>query len=176
MLTAIGQNKDKESFIALYEHFAPRVKSYLMKGGLPENNADELAQDTMLSVWDKAALFDSARATASTWIFTLARNKKIDRLRKGGMYMADISTMPELESGGSDAASDLMAAEATETLARELEKLPADQADLLQKSFFEDKSHGEIAAETGLPLGTIKSRIRLALNRLRQNEQVRQLW
>lgn len=161
----------------LFEHFAPRVKSFLMKGGTAEDVADELAQETMLTVWNKAGSFDPARSAASTWIFTIARNKKIDVLRKIGRYEvapADPETLENTESASSPGA-DAMAHQETETIAAALKDLPEEQSMLLRKSFFEDKSHADIAQETGLALGTVKSRIRLALERLRKNTTVQEL-
>lgn len=176
MLVNIAENKDKQSFIELYEHFAPRVKSFLMKGGLPESQADELAQETMLTVWDKAALFNPVKASASTWIFTLARNKKIDQLRRRIFQETPSDALDLLETPDDSAEQSMMDSEAVEALAEAMDSLPEDQVDLLKKSFFENKSHGDIARETGLPLGTIKSRIRLALQRLRGHEKMRVLW
>lgn len=176
-IKAIAENKDRESFVQLFEHFAPRVKSFLMKGGTPEDTADELAQETMLAVWDKATSFDPARASPATWIYTIARNKKIDLLRKSGRLQAGSpDELDLLPSNDAAPGSDLMHAEETDAIAEAIKTLPAEQAELLQKSFFEGKSHHEIADESGLPLGTVKSRIRLALKRLRKNRKVSELW
>lgn len=175
LLQRIAEHRDKEAFVELFEHFAPRVKSFLMKGGTAEDVADELAQETMLTVWNKAESYSPAQAAPSTWIFTIARNKKIDSLRKTGRFEV-ASTEPELLEADSSPTSDLMRAQETESIAEALKELPEEQSMLLQKSFFEDKSHADIAAETGLPLGTVKSRIRLALERLRKNNTVRELW
>jgi RNA polymerase sigma-70 factor (ECF subfamily) len=174
LLGAVGR-KDKEAFSALFAHFAPRIKSFLIKGGLKPEEADEVAQETMLSVWHKAESFDPARANASTWIFTIARNKKIDALRKGGRVpVADFdTTLLEDESQGPR--ENMIQAEESAAVAKAFEALPAEQRDLLQRSFFEGKSHAQIAAETGIPLGTIKSRIRLALERLRGQNRIREL-
>lgn len=175
LLVAVGKNQDRESFIALFEYFAPRVKSFLMRRGTEEGQADELAQETMLTLWDKAASFDPARARASTWIFTIARNKAVDSLRRNPGFETELSDILPDEHAASPG-EDIMQAEETEFLAEALSRLPAEQSDLIRKSFFEGKSHGDIAKETGIPLGTIKSRIRLALERLRGEEKVRQLW
>ncbi len=174
LLLDIAQNRNKDSFVQIFEHFAPRVKSFLMKGGTPEDVADELAQETMLTVWNKAGAYNPARASASTWIFTIARNKKIDALRKTGRFEAAPSD-PELLQAEDTTNANAMAAQETEMIVEALESLPPEQAMLLHKSFFEDKSHADIAKETGLALGTVKSRIRLALERLRKNKTVREL-
>jgi RNA polymerase sigma-70 factor, ECF subfamily len=174
LLLDVAETRNKESFVQIFEHFAPRVKSFLMKGGTAEDVADELAQETMLTVWNKAGSFNPAQASASTWIFTIARNKKIDALRKTGRFEV-AATDPEMVAGEERTGEGMMRAQETGTLAAAIEKLPEEQAMLLRKSFFEDKPHAEIAQETGLPLGTVKSRIRLALERLRQNKSIKEL-
>lgn len=176
MLQAVGQHQDKPSFVALFEHFAPRVKSYLIKGGMKPEQADELAQETMLSIWNKADRYDPRIAAASTWIFTIARNKRTDALRRDRAAPVDFDDLPMPVDETPGPRDQLMSSEQTEIIAEALKTLPAEQAGLLYKSFFEGKSHGDIAQETGLPLGTVKSRIRLALEKLRGVEGVRELW
>lgn len=175
LLQDVAENRNKESFVQLFEHFAPRVKSFLMKGGTAEDVADELAQETMLTVWNKAPSFNPAQAGASTWIFTIARNRKIDTLRKTGRFEV-APTDPDLIQSTDSPRGNTMRREEIESIAEALDELPEEQAMLLRQSFFEDKSHADIAKETGLPLGTVKSRIRLALERLRKNKTVRELW
>lgn len=170
MLQTIAENNDKDSFIELFQHFAPRIKSFFIKGGADPGQADEWAQETMLTVWNKASSFDPAKAAASTWIFTIARNKRIDSLRRAASRPE--TQLPELlaiEDTAPRPGESLMQAEDNALVAAALEQLPGDQAQLIRKSFFEGKSHADIAKETGLPLGTVKSRIRLALERLRKN-------
>ena len=175
LLLDVAENRNKESFVQLFEHFAPRVKSFLMKGGTAEDVADELAQETMLTVWNKAPSFNPAQAGASTWIFTIARNRKIDTLRKTGRFEV-APTDPDLIQSTDSPRGNTMRREEIESIAEALDELPEEQAMLLRQSFFEDKSHADIAKETGLPLGTVKSRIRLALERLRKNNTVKELW
>jgi len=168
LLSAVGKKQDRAAFVELFDHFAPRVKSFLIKGGISADQADELSQETMLTVWQRAASFDPAQASASTWIFTIARNKRIDLLRKAyrpQLDMAEPSLLPEEEKG---AETRLSAEDETKRLTAALKDIPPEQADLLYKSFFEDKTHKDIAEETALPLGTVKSRIRLAMDRLRR--------
>jgi RNA polymerase sigma-70 factor (ECF subfamily) len=178
LLQDVAKRRDRESFVRLFEHFAPRIKSFLMKGGMNPEAADELAQETMLTVWNKAENFDPARASASTWIFTIARNKKIDSLRRiardPSVQEADFThdIFADETPGPSD---QLARAQETEMIAQALATLPQEQADLIYKSFFEGKSHAEIAEETKIPLGTIKSRIRLALERLRGQNTMKEL-
>lgn len=167
LLVSVGKTQNRDSFIRLFEYFAPRVKSFLMQGGMSPETADELAQETMLTAWDKASSFDPSKAKASTWIFTIARNKKTDYLRK---YKRPPITEEDLAfSQSSEEAPDDIVSQTQETkaLREAIEKLPEEQASLLHKSFFEDKTHDDIAKETKIPLGTVKSRIRLALDRLR---------
>lgn len=176
LLYDVGQNKNKESFITLFNYFAPRIKSFLLKGGAADSLADELAQETMLNVWNKAESYDPEKSAASTWIFTIARNKRIDALRKFKTHDIDIDLVSSLEDEKSEAPSQgLIEQQQIERVHDALKILPEDQADLIKKSFYEDKSHREIAQETGIPLGTVKSRIRLALERLRREKGIQEL-
>ena len=176
MICAIAENEDKDAFIALFEHFAPRVKSFLMKGGADPELADELAQETMLTIWNKAKSYNPEQAAASTWIFTIARNKRIDMIRKTKRYDVDPSDPILLADDGPSPRQNALYKEEMKVLADAIETLPEEQAELVKKSFFEDKSHAEIADETGIPLGTVKSRIRLALERLRGDSKIRDIW
>ena len=167
LLRAVATLRDRAAFAELFQHFAPRLKAFMMKGGADGDTAEELAQEAMIQVWRRADSFDPSRAAASTWIYTIARNKRIDRLRRERRppmsedeYMAALG---EPERG--DQAAERSQAEVR--LARSMESLPEDQATVVKMAFYEDKSHSAIAAELHLPLGTVKSRIRLALTRLR---------
>jgi len=162
---AVRDHQDKAAFAELFAHFAPRVKSFLMKSGATHDVAEECAQDVMATLWRKAALFDPAKASVSTWIFTIARNRRIDMLRKQRRpEPEDLPWGPEAEPDQSDV---IALQQETEQLGRALAELPEKQRHLIEKAYFGDLSHSEIAEQTGLPLGTIKSRIRLALDRLR---------
>lgn len=162
---AVRDSQDKAAFAELFSYFAPRVKSFLMKSGAAHDVAEECAQDVMATLWRKAHLFDPAKASVSTWIFTIARNRRIDFLRKDRRpEPEELPWGPEQEP---DQADVLALAQDTEKLGAALAALPEKQRNLIEKAYFGDLSHSEIAAETGLPLGTIKSRIRLALERLR---------
>jgi RNA polymerase sigma-70 factor (ECF subfamily) len=170
LLVNIGQNQDKQSFIILFEHFAPRIKSFLMKAGATPSQAEELVQDTMLTIWDKAKAYNPAQAAASTWIFTIARNKRIDGLRKIKNYHTDPNDILEsIKDNDSPNPEDSMADRTAEQrMAVAMKELPPEQAELIRLSFFEDLAHADIAKRTKLPLGTVKSRIRLAVERLRK--------
>lgn len=158
-------HRDEAAFSELFRHFAPRVKAFLMKSGASATLAEECSQEVMATLWRKAHLFDPSRASVATWIFTIARNRKIDALRKQRRpEPEDLTWGPEAEP---DQADVLALQQETKKLEEALVQLPQKQRELIERAYFGDLSHSEIAEETGLPLGTIKSRIRLALERLR---------
>jgi len=159
--------QDKGAFAELFGHFAPKLKAYGMRQGVDAGTAEELVQETMLSVWRKADTFDRRRANASTWIFTILRNKRIDMLRRETRPEADLDSVRELASDASSADDDYHATQTGEFIRRAMVELPKEQVEVLKKAFFEDKPHSTISEELQLPLGTVKSRIRLALARLR---------
>lgn len=162
----VAEQADQQAFAELFAHFAPRVKGFLMKSGAAAALAEDCAQDVMATVWRKAGLFDPTRASVATWIFTIARNRRIDLLRRDARpEPEDLNWGPEPEADPADA---LALQQETDRLGEALAKLPQNQRDLIERAYFGDLSHGEIARITGLPLGTIKSRIRLALDKLRQ--------
>ncbi len=167
MLRSIALDKDRAAFTELFGHFAPRVKGFLMRYGLGDPLSEELAQETMLTVWRKADRFDPGRAGVPTWIFTIARNKRIDRLRRdrGGMAPR-LDASDEMEDCGSSEEFTI-AAETAEQVRTAMAALPDNQAQVVRLAFFAEKSHAEIARELDIPLGTVKSRVRLALARLR---------
>lgn len=165
LIQRVSASQDKDAFAALFQHFAPRIKGFLMKSGASAALAEDCAQDVMATLWNKAHLFDPARASAATWVFTIARNRRIDALRKSRRpEPEDLPWGPEPEPDQHDA---LELRQETARLAEAIADLPEAQRDLIARAYFGDLSHSEIAVETGLPLGTIKSRIRLALDRLR---------
>ena len=165
-IAAIAKAQDQEAFAALFLHFAPRVKSYLMRGQLEAGVADELVQETMLTVWRKADKFDPARASASTWIFTIARNRRVDALRGAPHPDALLEDLP-IDSEEPSPSDLVLGAEREARTHQALNALPEDQAQVVRLSFFEDKPHSDIARELGIPLGTVKSRLRLAFARLK---------
>ncbi len=167
LIEMIASSRDKQAFALLYKHFAPRLKAFLLRSGLPGSVAEELTQETMLSVWRKAGYFDAARAGAATWIFTIARNLRIDHLRR-----ARSAALPEAEP--EEPVDDVQTGEAyviraerEDRLRRAMKNLSPEQSAIVRLSFFNEKPHSEIASELGLPLGTVKSRVRLALGKLR---------
>ncbi|HWD28960.1 MAG TPA: sigma-70 family RNA polymerase sigma factor [Rhizomicrobium sp.] len=164
---AVAVARDRAAFQALFDHFAPRVKGYLMRLGAGNAVAEDLAQDAMLAVWRKAALFDPAKASASTWIFTIARNLRIDAIRKERRPDLDPNDPSLLPENAREADDTIDWAQAEDRLRLALADLPAEQAQIIALSFLAEKPHSLIAIELGLPLGTVKSRIRLAMARLR---------
>ncbi|WP_406676063.1 sigma-70 family RNA polymerase sigma factor [Roseicyclus sediminis] len=165
-VTAIAKDEDQAAFARLFRHFAPRVKAFLIKSGADESLAEECMQDVMATLWQKAHLYDASRASVATWIFTIARNRKIDLLRRYARpEPEELPWGPEREP---DQADVMALQEDSERLAAAIRQLPEKQRNLIERAYFGDLTHSEIAAETGLPLGTIKSRIRLALERLRR--------
>lgn len=166
LMLRIAREADEQAFAALFAHFAPRVKGFLMKSGASAALAEDCAQDVMATVWRKAAMFDPARASVATWIFTIARNRRIDLLRREARpEPEDLTWGPEAEADPSDA---LEMQQDTARLGEAIALLPPNQRELIERAYYGDLSHSEIASITGLPLGTIKSRIRLALEKLRQ--------
>ena len=167
LVVAVAQRQDKQAFAQLFQHYAPRVKSYLIRHGADGGQAEEVVQETMLSLWRKAGMFDRTKASAGTWIFTIARNLRIDAIRKGRRPEFDADD-PAFVPDGEQAADDSMQADEMRTRVREvLKTLPEEQASVVHLSFFEDKPHSEIAEQLSLPLGTVKSRLRLAMRRIR---------
>jgi RNA polymerase sigma-70 factor (ECF subfamily) len=167
LIQAIARRQDRAAFAELFAYFAPRVKAWMLRGGVNPTAAEELAQETMLAVWRKARLFDPSRAGASTWIFTIARNLRIDAVRRE-RHPSDLMPDPSEEPETPIQADRALAMSQQETRIRlALSLLPPEQADVIRKAFFEDKVHSEIEKELGIPLGTVKSRLRLAMTRLR---------
>jgi RNA polymerase sigma-70 factor (ECF subfamily) len=168
-LLAVAERRDREAFGRLFAFYAPRVKGYLRRRGTEEAMAEDLTQEVMLTMWRRAHQFDEHRATPSTWVFTIARNKRIDALRRG--------SRPELEAGATDLPEEVdpaprgervvEARQMEEMVSRAIQRLPKEQAELVRIFYFEDKPHTVIADELGLPFGTVKSRLRLALSKLR---------
>ena len=167
LLTAVASRRDRVAFGRLVDHFAPRLRSFLRRGGAADTEIDDIVQEAMLKVWRRADQFDSARGGASTWIFTIARNERINLLRREArpeLDPNDPALVPEAERPADDRVADRQ--DATQLRAA-LATLPADQAQVLNLAFYDELSHSAIAARLDLPLGTIKSRIRLAMGRLR---------
>ena len=170
LIDAIAGRQDRAAFASLFRHFAPRLKAFIMRGGADAEVAQEVAQEALIMVWRKAASFDRNRASAGTWIYTIARNKRIDLLRRNTRPAIEtdewLAAFPPRED---DAGKSVFAEQTYTRVQKLLAELSADQMVVVRKAFFEDKTHTVIAEELELPLGTVKSRIRLALMRLRDN-------
>lgn len=164
LVARVRDTGDRAAFAELFRHFAPRVKAFLMKGGTSEGMAEDCMQDVMATLWRKADQFDPARASVATWVFTIARNRRIDLLRKRRPVPENLPWGPEPEPDQLDV---MALQQEGSRLGKAIKALPEKQRDLIRRAYFDDLSHSEIAEATGLPLGTIKSRIRLALDRLR---------
>lgn len=158
--------RDRAAFVTLFERFAGRVKAYAIRAGVGPADADEIAQDVMVSVWRHASDFDPDRAAVSTWIFAIARNRRIDHHRRGARPAPDPEDPLFQPDAEPDGLAVLTAAEREARLRQALDALPAEQRRVLVASFWRGLSHAEIAAEEALPLGTVKSRIRLAFRHL----------
>ncbi len=167
LMSAIAETRDREAFARLFDHFAPRVKAYMRRLGTEPAAAEDLVQDVMLTVWRRAGQFDASKAGVATWIFTIARNRRIDIIRherRPAPDLNDPALVPDREPEA-DAVVEKMQHGLRLRLA--VAELPEEQARLLELAYFEDKSHSVIADELDLPLGTVKSRIRLAMKKLR---------
>ena len=168
MLEAIGLHQDREAFKALFAIFAPRVNAFARRMGADAQVSEDLVQDVMLTVWRRARQFDRRKAGASTWIFTIARNRRIDMIRRETRPDFDPDD-PSLKPADGVAADERLAGRRQERAVLEaVSRLPKAQSQLMRLAYFEDKSHGDIAEELEIPLGTVKSRIRLAMRKLRQ--------
>lgn len=167
MLAAVGQSKDIEAFEALFRHYGPRVRAYMAQLARDGQAAEELMQETMLAVWNKAHQFDPARGNVSSWIFTIARNLRIDAYRKEKRPSFDPTDPAFVPDDVPPADVEFEGRQEADRLRRAMATLPAEQLELLQLSFYNEASHSTIAAKLGLPMGTVKSRIRLAFAKLR---------
>jgi RNA polymerase sigma-70 factor (ECF subfamily) len=163
----VAERRDRDAFTRLFDHFAPRLNAYLMRLGTDSAMAEEIVQDVMTTLWRKAALFDPSKSSLSTWLYRIARNRRIDLARRDkGEFDPD---EPMLQPSGTPDLDKLMDVQQREEAVRAaLTGLPPEQLELVKLAFFEGLSHSQISEATGLPLGTVKSRIRLAFTRLRR--------
>ncbi len=167
LIEAVATRQDRAAFTRVFAYYGPRVKAYLLRLGLESAQAEEVAQEVMVAVWRKAPSFDRAQASAATWIFRIARNRRIDLFRRDQRAQLDANDPAFHPAAEATPAEVAEAAERENQVRRAMAELPPDQRDLVRRAFYEDQSHSEIAAETGVPLGTVKSRLRLAFAKLR---------
>ena len=137
-MASVAERRDRGAFATLFDYYSPRLNAYLQRLGADRTTAEEITQEAMVTLWHKADLFDSAKSSLGTWLYRVARNRRIDAQTREDVLRAAMADLPE------------------------------EQRALVRLAFFDSLSHSEIAARTGLPLGTVKSRIRLAFSRLRR--------
>ncbi len=166
-MLAIRDDRDKAAFGRLFDHYAPRLKGFVIRAGAPRTQAEDIVQDVMLTVWRKAHLFDPTRAQVSSWIYQIARNRQIDVIRKEARPMPEALKAEDDGSEEPDAGQVIALEQETDQLRAALDRLAPAQREMIERAYLGELSHSEIRDVTGLPLGTIKSRIRLGLERLR---------
>lgn len=162
LMLQIADERSTEAFSALYDHFAPRLKSYLIGRGANDAQADELLQSCLLQVWESAGRYDPKLANVATWIYRIARNRYFDQLRKQQVRDKHANVLQEpIET------TLVEPDQQSEQLQRALRTLPSKQAQVLYMSFYQSLSHREIAEQLEIPLGSVKSSLRLAMEKLR---------
>jgi len=170
LMASVAERRDREAFATLFDYYSPRLNAYLQRLGVDRTTAEEITQEVMVTLWHKAALFDSAKSSLGTWLYRVARNRRIDLARRDRVDYVDPSEyaldIPDDQAPNADGQIDAQTRE--DVLRTAMTDLPEEQRALVRLAFFESLSHSEIAARTGLPLGTVKSRIRLAFSRLRR--------
>jgi RNA polymerase sigma factor (sigma-70 family) len=169
LVGAVAESRDREAFARLFDHFVPRLEAYISRLGADAATSEEISQDVMTTLWRKAHLFDASKSSVTTWLYRIARNRRIDTLRRDRLDYIDPMDQAfdrPAEDAGLDRAIDMQQRE--DVLRAAIKDLPEEQLSLVKLAFFESLSHSSIAEKTGLPLGTVKSRIRLAFSRLRR--------
>ena len=167
LLMRVAAGQDRQAFARLFEKLAPRVKAYMMKLGARPEFAEEVAQETFITVWRKASQFDRRKSSAVTWIFTIARNQRIDRLRKENRPALDPNEPMLVPDEPLDPLGEMEQSVVVKHVTASINELPADQQEVIRLSFIEGLSHKEISGRLDLPLGTVKSRLRLSFEKLR---------
>lgn len=172
-LTLVGQQRDQQAFRAIFQHFAPLIKGFCLSnlnGNFPADLVEELVQEVMIKVWNKSPSFDASKAAASTWVYTIMRNSRIDFMRRNsrtpsGSQVISVEDLWEQESAD-DSLLYIQQRQGEAALTRALAQLPLEQKQVLDEVYVMGKTHQEIADETNLPLGTVKSRVRIGLKKL----------
>ena len=168
----IGKNQDKFAFNSIFKYFAPRLKSFLIKAGSTDTQAEEVIQEVMIAVWTKSSTYDSNKSSVSTWIYTIARNKRIDKIRKEKRhYLSESDEGLEIPVDSTQE-KEIFTTQVSNSLKKYMSNLPEEQSKLLKLSYFYNKTHADISTELKIPLGTVKSRIRLALTKMRHLVEV----
>lgn len=166
LLARVGKERDRDAFVTLFSYFAPRLKSFYLRRGADDGSAEDLAQETMLRIWHHAAQFDPSRATPGAWVFGIARNLRVDALRRQRRRMPEIA-LPDPCSPEDSPEATAIHAQRESRLRAALRDLPGPQRDAVHAAFLNDLPHSEAHQALGIALGTLKSRLRLALARLR---------
>ena len=168
----IGKNQDKLAFNSIFRYFAPRLKSFLVKAGSTDSQAEEVIQEVMIAVWTKSSTYDSNKSSVSTWIYTIARNKRIDKIRKEKRhYLSESDEGLEIPIDSTQE-NEIFSAQVSNSLKKYMLNLPEEQSKLLKLSYFYNKTHADISEELKIPLGTVKCRISLALTKMRHLVEV----
>ena len=168
----VAYQQDKQAFGEIFKYFAPRLKSYFIKAGAIESQAEEIIQEVMIAIWTKASSYDRKKSSVSTWIYTIARNKRIDKIRKEKRhYMQESDEGLEMPIPSTQE-QDIFSVQLTKKIENCLQSLPIEQAELLKLSYFYEKTRTDISKELKIPLGTVKSRIRLALNKMKNMAEI----
>lgn len=172
-MAAVAVQRDRTSFMRIYDHFAPRVQRYLRTLGVPDPVAEELVQEALLTLWRKAGLFDPARASLATWLYRVARNLYIDHVRREPHWLPiqeGLDRLDQFESSRLDTQPESSFDQ--DLLKQAIDRLPPVQAKLVRMCYLESKSHSEISAELAMPLGSVKSSLRRAFAKLQGNMRV----
>lgn len=168
LVKSVALDRDRAAFTQLFDYFGPRLQGYLIRLGSDSGTAEEIMQDAMATLWNKAAMFDPEKSAVATWLYRIARNRRIDGLRRDRLDYFDPMDAPDVASDEPNADEQIDLHYKEERIRDVLTHLPPDQLALVRLAFFDGLSHSEIAERMKLPLGTVKSRIRLAFNRLRR--------
>lgn len=167
LIKKVANQQDHTAFQEIFEKFGPRIKAYLLKQGADNATAEELVQETMLTVWRKASMFEESRGSLASWVYTIARNLRIDRLRKEKVWQ-ELSEEQYQKSSPDEPADETVAKNQMITVIRgALKQLPPEQREIIEHSYLKGMSQSEIAKALNLPIGTVKSRMRLAYQKVR---------
>ncbi len=167
LIISVGKEKDRDAFRVLHSRFSPKILGFVRRLGTDQELAEEIVQETFVNLWRKAHLFDPEKASASTWLYAIARNARVDHLRKSirpALDPDDPALVPDPEAS---AFSHVSRVEEAALLRAAMADLPGEQQEVLRLSFLDERSHASVAEELGIPLGTVKSRIRLAIGHMR---------
>lgn len=167
LMARLGEARDREAFQSLYAYFGPRIKAMMLKAGAQHDLAEDIVQEVMMTVWHKVHLYAPDRGTVAAWVFTIARNARIDRLRRGASKPYQDIAEIEIASDDDNGEDGVVASQRAIAVAEALAELPDEQREIMDYAFARDLPQSEIAAQLGLPLGTVKSRMRLAYGKLK---------